>query len=193
MPGWGEAFEIRVEGRGDCGAAGFFVAAASTGCRSTGASRRVAWRTISTTPRTWDSRSSSSSFRSCSCGACSLRTTSCVRSSPMQAVSRGQESKDGNQRTAELAQAQLRIVLPAASPDTVLPSTYQLASVSLEGRTEREAPHPQSSRARWLLSCVEDGEGRTRTGDTPVFSRVLYQLSYLAAGGGQSSRTATRP
>src|SRR5215471_14527053 len=27
------------------------------------------------------------------------------------------------------------------------------------------------------------GEGRTRTGDTPVFSRVLYQLSYLAAGG----------
>jgi hypothetical protein len=24
------------------------------------------------------------------------------------------------------------------------------------------------------------GEGRTRTGDTPVFSRVLYQLSYLA-------------
>jgi hypothetical protein len=32
------------------------------------------------------------------------------------------------------------------------------------------------------------GEGRTRTGDTPVFSRVLYQLSYLAAGAGQSSR-----
>ena len=31
------------------------------------------------------------------------------------------------------------------------------------------------------------GEGRTRTGDTPVFSRVLYQLSYLAAGAGQSS------
>ena len=25
-----------------------------------------------------------------------------------------------------------------------------------------------------------NGEGRTRTGDTPVFSRVLYQLSYLA-------------
>src|SRR5882757_2347602 len=34
------------------------------------------------------------------------------------------------------------------------------------------------------------GEGRTRTGDTPVFSRVLYQLSYLAAGGGQSSQPA---
>jgi hypothetical protein len=25
-----------------------------------------------------------------------------------------------------------------------------------------------------------DGEGRIRTGDTTVFSRVLYQLSYLA-------------
>ena len=27
-----------------------------------------------------------------------------------------------------------------------------------------------------------DGEGRDRTGDTTIFSRVLYQLSYLAAG-----------
>ena len=27
------------------------------------------------------------------------------------------------------------------------------------------------------------GETRTRTGDTTIFSRVLYQLSYLAAAG----------
>jgi hypothetical protein len=27
---------------------------------------------------------------------------------------------------------------------------------------------------------VGSGEGRNRTGDTTVFSRVLYQLSYLA-------------
>jgi hypothetical protein len=27
------------------------------------------------------------------------------------------------------------------------------------------------------------GEGRNRTGDTTVFSRVLYRLSYLAADG----------
>jgi hypothetical protein len=27
----------------------------------------------------------------------------------------------------------------------------------------------------------EYGEGRNRTGDTTVFSRVLYRLSYLAA------------
>ena len=31
------------------------------------------------------------------------------------------------------------------------------------------------------------GEGRNRTGDTTVFSRVLYQLSYLAPSRGQSS------
>jgi hypothetical protein len=28
---------------------------------------------------------------------------------------------------------------------------------------------------------TRDGEGRNRTGDTTVFSRVLYRLSYLAA------------
>ncbi len=27
-----------------------------------------------------------------------------------------------------------------------------------------------------------DGEGRNRTSDTAIFSRVLYQLSYLARG-----------
>jgi hypothetical protein len=32
------------------------------------------------------------------------------------------------------------------------------------------------------LNCREkvNGEGRNRTGDTTIFSRVLYQLSYLA-------------
>ena len=33
------------------------------------------------------------------------------------------------------------------------------------------------------LGSAESGEGRNRTGDTTVFSRVLYQLSYLAPGG----------
>ena len=36
---------------------------------------------------------------------------------------------------------------------------------------------------------IGDGEGRNRTGDTTVFSRVLYQLSYLARAG-KSSRAA---
>jgi hypothetical protein len=30
------------------------------------------------------------------------------------------------------------------------------------------------------LQGKSDGEGRNRTGDTTIFSRVLYQLSYLA-------------
>jgi hypothetical protein len=29
---------------------------------------------------------------------------------------------------------------------------------------------------------TDDGEGQNRTGDTTIFSRVLYQLSYLAGG-----------
>ena len=37
-----------------------------------------------------------------------------------------------------------------------------------------------SGRARHV-GRGDDGEGRNRTGDTTVFSRVLYQLSYLAA------------
>ena len=39
-----------------------------------------------------------------------------------------------------------------------------------------------------------DGETRTRTGDTTIFSRVLYQLSYLAAvgKGSRRARSATR-
>ena len=36
-----------------------------------------------------------------------------------------------------------------------------------------------------------DGETRTRTGDTTIFSRVLYQLSYLAAtADGTGNRAA---
>ena len=37
----------------------------------------------------------------------------------------------------------------------------------------------------------EDGETQTRTGDTTIFSRVLYQLSYLAGSG--SALYLTRP
>ena len=35
-----------------------------------------------------------------------------------------------------------------------------------------------------------DGEGQNRTGDTTIFSRVLYQLSYLA---GKAQRLAFGP
>jgi hypothetical protein len=33
-----------------------------------------------------------------------------------------------------------------------------------------------------------DGEGQNRTGDTTIFSRVLYQLSYLAGGAKASGQ-----
>src|SRR5205823_14210268 len=51
-------------------------------------------------------------------------------------------------------------------------------------RRARERSEPaQAKRAK---PPNQNGEGRTRTGDTPVFSRVLYQLSYLAAAGRRS-------
>jgi hypothetical protein len=53
----------------------------------------------------------------------------------------------------------------------------------------RKTPTGRNGRRRERGTCAlcDDferggGEGRTRTGDTPVFSRVLYQLSYLATG-----------
>ena len=39
-----------------------------------------------------------------------------------------------------------------------------------------------------MQGLPEDGETRTRTGDTTIFSRVLYQLSYLAAGAEDIAR-----
>ena len=39
---------------------------------------------------------------------------------------------------------------------------------------------PRTKR-RLLCRAVPNGETRTRTGDTTIFSRVLYQLSYLAS------------
>jgi hypothetical protein len=46
-------------------------------------------------------------------------------------------------------------------------------------RGEQRAPRAQPVFRQALLDA--SGEGRNRTGDTTVFSRVLYQLSYLAA------------
>jgi hypothetical protein len=44
----------------------------------------------------------------------------------------------------------------------------------------RQAPSRDGSEAQKYLQTRRDGEGRNRTGDTTIFSRVLYQLSYLA-------------
>ena len=40
---------------------------------------------------------------------------------------------------------------------------------------------PRATKMAQLCRAFADGETRTRTGDTTIFSRVLYQLSYLAA------------
>jgi hypothetical protein len=44
---------------------------------------------------------------------------------------------------------------------------------------------PGTGGAEWRGREREEpnGEGQNRTGDTTIFSRVLYQLSYLAATG----------
>jgi hypothetical protein len=38
---------------------------------------------------------------------------------------------------------------------------------------------------RDVTRLVGGGQGRNRTTDTRIFSPLLYQLSYLAAGGGR--------
>ncbi len=45
-------------------------------------------------------------------------------------------------------------------------------------------------RAPWGNAAHVDGETRTRTGDTTIFSRVLYQLSYLARPGNARGTSA---
>jgi hypothetical protein len=42
-------------------------------------------------------------------------------------------------------------------------------------------------------TTILNGEGGNRTRDTTIFSRVLYQLSYLAARGDGSGTTAAGP
>ena len=55
-----------------------------------------------------------------------------------------------------------------------------------KGRRERlvllDAPKTTPQEMRFCRP-FGDGETRTRTGDTTIFSRVLYQLSYLAVAG----------
>jgi hypothetical protein len=50
-----------------------------------------------------------------------------------------------------------------------------------------------SSSKRCLFAGKKDGEGQNRTGDTTIFSRVLYRLSYLAAKSGQDGSGGNTP
>ena len=55
---------------------------------------------------------------------------------------------------------------------------------NLKGESAGTKPAPNGSAAVCERGASRgSGEGRNRTGDTTVFSRVLYQLSYLAKAG----------
>ena len=64
-----------------------------------------------------------------------------------------------------------------AEPSTTLEhwaTERKSARFRLSGRLSERRSTPRFAR------CSPDGETQTRTGDTTIFSRVLYQLSYLA-------------
>jgi hypothetical protein len=54
----------------------------------------------------------------------------------------------------------------------------------------RNRPSPEAAEQMKYLALAAtsgSGETRTRTGDTTIFSRVLYQLSYLAVAAQEPS------
>jgi hypothetical protein len=66
-------------------------------------------------------------------------------------------------------------------------SSSEGAEKAGKGRREglsRSGVAPALTQKARLCRLFLDGETRTRTGDTTIFSRVLYQLSYLAVVGG---------
>src|SRR4051794_28092564 len=63
------------------------------------------------------------------------------------------------------------------------------AASSARGALRRSSSCPPSPR---IPDPSENGEGQNRTGDTTIFSRVLYQLSYLAGRPKASVRAVIR-
>src|SRR3954468_4191240 len=62
-----------------------------------------------------------------------------------------------------------------------------------DGRVWADLASPECSRRkRPLARPFADGETRTRTGDTTIFSRVLYQLSYLAGDAARPEGSGAR-
>ncbi len=123
---------------------------------------------------------------------------------PMNAASSRGGSASGRWQVASTSHATLRTqrgrrcsALPArstiarcvevglgrSSAVQIAPSLCALAKVP--GPLAQLSPHhapgrPQGANLQELSEDDDDGETRTRTGDTTIFSRVLYQLSYLA-------------
>ena len=62
-----------------------------------------------------------------------------------------------------------------------------------EGDLEPETAPRRRTRKTQEQGNLGHGETRTRTGDTTIFSRVLYQLSYLAERARKASASPTTP
>jgi hypothetical protein len=60
------------------------------------------------------------------------------------------------------------------------PKRYRYQEIGLFRRDSTSSRVPQNPSVHGAFRA--NGETRIRTGDTTIFSRVLYQLSYLAAG-----------
>jgi hypothetical protein len=77
------------------------------------------------------------------------------------------------------------VVLPVGVDDELRPSLLTLSDVMGAGHhaaaTAGVGPGtPPPPRRAGVIARRLHGETRIRTGDTTIFSRVLYQLSYLA-------------
>ncbi len=65
-----------------------------------------------------------------------------------------------------------------------LTKAARLSRLSPQSFIEKLAATAQTKRAKRLLRCrwKNGAQGRNRTTDTAIFSRMLYQLSYLGSG-----------
>src|SRR5581483_6152590 len=124
----------------------------------------------------------------------------CVASAAAARVDHGDRARPGE--VLDLRHEHGRVAAPAGHEDELerpaaTALVMELNPVSLDERhigiLSRRALAERPPQGKVADFSLINGEGRTRTGDTPVFSRVLYQLSYLAAGARQFSRTSSGP
>ena len=72
------------------------------------------------------------------------------------------------------------------------PNWTPRASSRRKGQVVAREPRKKVAALQRLSVTPLNGEARNRTGDTTIFSRVLYQLSYLARGGKASGGGCVR-
>ena len=76
--------------------------------------------------------------------------------------------------------------VPGDSPQITNNLTSSAPEINLPGPTPARKTKP-------LRGFIREWETRTRTGDTTIFSRVLYQLSYLAVAAQEPSAVRATP